>query len=216
MPRELKVSSLNYICWKIPGACSCFSFSTTLWNHSLFYSDVLFFFSCIQPISHGWCILNTLNGFQWAAHHVCTGLRPGRTAFLCLLSVPGSHAVCCSLMHGPALISANVKTKKEAAWMETAEPLRILPKRKNQESNWWVKAVPGNQECLDQCLTTADNRQVSSLLCFCLPIWKPRRVNKFSALSSGKVCAVRKVFWAPHTELFLCVQSCHIFFRDFF
>lgn len=49
--------------------------------------------------------------------------------------MPGSHAVCCSLMHGPALISANVKTKKEAAWMETAEPLRILPKRKNQESN---------------------------------------------------------------------------------
>lgn len=71
--------------------------------------------------------------FSRAAHHVCTGLRPGRTAFLCLLSVPGSHAACCSLMHGLALISAKVKTKKDAARRETVETLRTLPKRKNPE-----------------------------------------------------------------------------------
>lgn len=154
--------------------------------------------------------------FSRAAHHVCTGLRPGRTAFLCLFSVPGNLTVCCSLLHGPALNSSDVKTKKEDAWRKTAEPLRTLPKMKNQESIWWVKAVPGNQDCLDRCLTTADNRQVSSLLCFCLPIWKTRRVKKFSVLSSGKVYAVWKVFWATHRTVSLCAKSCHVFFRDFF
>lgn len=198
VPRKLKVSSLNYICWKIPGACSCFSFSATLWNHSLFYSDVLFFFSCIQPISHGWCIVNTLNGFQWGcAPCVCTA-EAGENGISLLVSAPGSHTVYCSSCTAPqGLLATSVDPRRRLHGGEVAEPLRTLPRERGREeepeSICWVKAEPRNQDCLALCLAAADNGQVSSPLCFCLPICKVRRINKFGTLSSGKVHAVRKV-----------------------
>lgn len=80
------------------------------------------------------------------------------------------------------------------------------------ETAWRGKAEPGNRDCLDRCLTTADNRQVSSLLCFCFPICEMKRINKHGTLSSGKVYRVQKVFWAPYIETLLCVQGAVTYF----
>lgn len=179
LPRELKVSSLNYICWKIPGACSYFSFSATLWNHSLFYSDVLFFFSCIQPISHGWCILNTLTGFQRGCAPCVHKAEVWDNGISVFTFYTGKlYGVMLPYAQLWTDIWPHLKPKKEVVWRGEAKPLRPSPRRRRKKQSLldgfkqsleigtaWIDAWP--QLTTDKSL---------HFLCFCFPIceiWPP-------------------------------------------
>lgn len=77
------------------------------------------------------------------------------------------------------------------------------------ESAGWVKAKPGNQDCLDWCHTTADNGRVSSLSTLLFPhLWN------LAPLSQGRY--IEEVFWAPLAEPFLCRQGALIYFQKSF